>query len=436
MEKDSVLEKYKSEGFGKNAFGWYFNPWIDEYDENYDPHNDKEYNPELNGKDKDIKWHPKLTAEQIEELIAESIYPGDNEYTEYLWNYGINPFEKENLKSGTREPEQDIDVPGTNSSKPKDTEEKPKVDEPVKIDKGERVIEDKTIFYPKVSIVFHAKSNRYEIIDHTNNLKYKVKIRSEEEKGFGKSKKTNTSRVEIVDGRKDVDPKILAFFSRYDELMFEKFARKTNLEKTYLNAFNPDMTTEERKQYMQKSNIDISYDLTDIKSNSTYTRKEVRRIIANAKKQEEMGVAKCKYPITFIQKIKNKFLSRKKLLTTPLKNNTVNEVEGRVNEETKSTTSKKVMTEEEIYETIRDIVEGPKTDSGEKVSELTDEDEYYRIAQEVIAEKKSEEEFRKSLSARVKIEPSKLPDYEKSTLKRLADEAPRDIPISKGREED
>ena len=44
---DEVLEKYKNDGFGKNAFGWYFNPWKDEFDEEYDPHNDPEYNEKL-----------------------------------------------------------------------------------------------------------------------------------------------------------------------------------------------------------------------------------------------------------------------------------------------------------------------------------------------------------------------------------------------------
>lgn len=100
MEKDPVLEKYENEGFGKNVCGWYFNPWLDEYDEDYDPHNDPEYNKDLVNKEKkgeeqeEIKWHPKLTKEQIEELIAENIYPGDNEYDMYLWNHGINPTEK------------------------------------------------------------------------------------------------------------------------------------------------------------------------------------------------------------------------------------------------------------------------------------------------------------------------------------------------------
>ena len=42
--KDEALEKYSSEGYGKNADGEYFNPYTDEYDSKYDPHNDSSYN--------------------------------------------------------------------------------------------------------------------------------------------------------------------------------------------------------------------------------------------------------------------------------------------------------------------------------------------------------------------------------------------------------
>ncbi len=54
--------------------------------------NDKEI--EENAQNGEIKWHPRLTPEQIEELIAEGIEPGDQEYNRYLWDHGINPFEK------------------------------------------------------------------------------------------------------------------------------------------------------------------------------------------------------------------------------------------------------------------------------------------------------------------------------------------------------
>lgn len=46
-EIDEVLQKYRNEGFGQNALGWYFNPWKDEYDATYDPHNDFSYNSNL-----------------------------------------------------------------------------------------------------------------------------------------------------------------------------------------------------------------------------------------------------------------------------------------------------------------------------------------------------------------------------------------------------
>ena len=45
---DEALDKYKSEGFGQNAEGEYFNPWTDEYDKNYDPTKDSNYNSMLN----------------------------------------------------------------------------------------------------------------------------------------------------------------------------------------------------------------------------------------------------------------------------------------------------------------------------------------------------------------------------------------------------
>jgi len=47
--------------------------------------------------EKKIKWHSKLTPEQIEELIAEGLEPGDNEYDIYLRNHGINDIIEENV---------------------------------------------------------------------------------------------------------------------------------------------------------------------------------------------------------------------------------------------------------------------------------------------------------------------------------------------------
>ena len=63
--KDPVLEKYFSEGFHQNAFGWYFNPWENEYDREYDPHTDKAYNSSL--KQQDTKGKVEQTVSEKEE---------------------------------------------------------------------------------------------------------------------------------------------------------------------------------------------------------------------------------------------------------------------------------------------------------------------------------------------------------------------------------
>mgnify|MGYP004561881053 CR=1 FL=1 len=68
-EIDEVLQKYKNEGFGQNALGWYFNPSIDEYDATYDPHNDASYNPNIKKKekeDKNLKTEEEIRKEEAE----------------------------------------------------------------------------------------------------------------------------------------------------------------------------------------------------------------------------------------------------------------------------------------------------------------------------------------------------------------------------------
>ncbi len=51
--EEDAMNKYKSEGYGQNANGDYFNPWTDEYDPDYDPLQDKEYNKGLGLSDGD-----------------------------------------------------------------------------------------------------------------------------------------------------------------------------------------------------------------------------------------------------------------------------------------------------------------------------------------------------------------------------------------------
>lgn len=68
-------------------------------------------------KESSIKWHSKLTQEQIEELIEENIMPGNSEYIAYLWNHGISPFEDSkgvskdsNLKNKASKTEDDKEI--------------------------------------------------------------------------------------------------------------------------------------------------------------------------------------------------------------------------------------------------------------------------------------------------------------------------------------
>ena len=42
-----ALQDYKNSGYGKNVYGWYYNPNIDEYDKDYDPTKDPFFNKEL-----------------------------------------------------------------------------------------------------------------------------------------------------------------------------------------------------------------------------------------------------------------------------------------------------------------------------------------------------------------------------------------------------
>ena len=46
--EERARQKYKNDGYGQNANGEYFNPWTDEYDADYDPIQDKNYNDALN----------------------------------------------------------------------------------------------------------------------------------------------------------------------------------------------------------------------------------------------------------------------------------------------------------------------------------------------------------------------------------------------------
>lgn len=91
-EIDEVLQKYRNEGFGQNALGWYFNPWKDEYDATYDPHNDFSYNSNLRSNKEETHKEEIHKEETNKEEKA-------NAEAEVIENQGNNnlPAKKENI---------------------------------------------------------------------------------------------------------------------------------------------------------------------------------------------------------------------------------------------------------------------------------------------------------------------------------------------------
>ncbi len=70
-------------------------PGDQEYDQylrqhGIDPNKYKDRDRDPKGKEP-IKWHPDLTQDQIDELMAEGLEPGDQEYDQYLRQHGIDP---------------------------------------------------------------------------------------------------------------------------------------------------------------------------------------------------------------------------------------------------------------------------------------------------------------------------------------------------------
>ena len=77
-QENSALENYMNSGYGQNAEGYYFNPWTDEYDEDYDPTKD----PAFAGTNKDnipnTVVAPTEIQQQQSEIITEQISNVDN----------------------------------------------------------------------------------------------------------------------------------------------------------------------------------------------------------------------------------------------------------------------------------------------------------------------------------------------------------------------
>lgn len=295
MEKDLILEKYKNEGFGKNAFGWYFNPWIDEYDESYDPHNDPEYNKELKNKNEKINWHPKLTKEQIEELIAETIKPGDNEYDQYLWNHGINPFEKEEPKETNNEEKEKPINEDDNSNKTAPIEEPPKVEENEEKNekpdlKGEELPDKPTIL--KIIVDLKNRELSYYLAGNTKN---EIRLAPITRSGLDYSKRNFESdeiqktldklQVELGDGYK-----IRAIAKNFDPNILDLISGDKELLKQYVQAiYSAEETTKSKLPFS------LTYELGEEEKNlSLGERFNLRKVYNMAQKLENVKVNKYK----------------------------------------------------------------------------------------------------------------------------------------------
>ncbi len=76
-----------------------YNQYLMEHGIDPNKYKDKEQN-----KKEPIKWHPDLTQDQIDELMAEGLEPGDQEYNQYLMEHGIDPNKYKDKEQNEKEP--------------------------------------------------------------------------------------------------------------------------------------------------------------------------------------------------------------------------------------------------------------------------------------------------------------------------------------------
>ena len=72
--------------------------------EKAEPKEKKNQPQKVSRKQENFKWHPDLTQEQIEELIAEGLDPRDQEYNQYLMEHGIDPNKYKDKEQNKKEP--------------------------------------------------------------------------------------------------------------------------------------------------------------------------------------------------------------------------------------------------------------------------------------------------------------------------------------------
>ena len=92
---EEALKKYQSEGFGQNAFGHYFNPHENEFDENYNPVEDEDYNQRVKNENEALKRYQNEGFGQ--NAFGHYFNPSKNEFdaeydprTDKAFNKGLN----------------------------------------------------------------------------------------------------------------------------------------------------------------------------------------------------------------------------------------------------------------------------------------------------------------------------------------------------------
>lgn len=88
-KEDKVLEQYNEQGYGQNDEGHYYNPLTDEYDADYDPHNDSSYSPKDSNQgtssgeniDDENTASAETQSAGTQVKLSDKLETGDSEYT-------------------------------------------------------------------------------------------------------------------------------------------------------------------------------------------------------------------------------------------------------------------------------------------------------------------------------------------------------------------
>ena len=100
---EEALRKYQSEGFGQNAFGHYFNPHENDFDENYNPVEDEDYNQRVKNENEALQRYQNEGFGQ--NAFGHYFNPSKNEFdaeydprTDKAFNKGLDKPENANTK--------------------------------------------------------------------------------------------------------------------------------------------------------------------------------------------------------------------------------------------------------------------------------------------------------------------------------------------------